>query len=128
MFGKIVPYVIVGFVQATLIVGIGILLFGVPIPGMYICWRCCRRCSSPPICRLAVIAFDHRAEPAPGDAAVDDVLPKRAFCCPDSCFRSLACRSGRSISARPLLTHYIRIVWAIMSRVRPSNPGMTRLH
>ncbi|MFL5166706.1 MAG: ABC transporter permease, partial [Microvirga sp.] len=31
MFGKIIPYVIVGFVQATLIVGIGVLLFGVPI-------------------------------------------------------------------------------------------------
>jgi len=33
MFGKIVPYVIVGFTQATLIIGIGVLLFGVPILG-----------------------------------------------------------------------------------------------
>ncbi len=33
MFGKIIPYVIVGFVQATLIIGIGVLLFGVPILG-----------------------------------------------------------------------------------------------
>jgi ABC-2 type transport system permease protein len=33
MFGKIVPYVLVGFVQAFLIVGIGVLLFGVPILG-----------------------------------------------------------------------------------------------
>jgi ABC-2 type transport system permease protein len=33
MFGKIVPYVIVGFVQAFLIVGIGVFLFGVPILG-----------------------------------------------------------------------------------------------
>jgi ABC-2 type transport system permease protein len=33
MFGKIIPYVIVGFIQATLIVGIGVLLFGVPILG-----------------------------------------------------------------------------------------------
>ena len=33
MFGKIVPYVLVGFVQATLIVGIGVLLFGVPMRG-----------------------------------------------------------------------------------------------
>src|SRR5882672_5346887 len=33
MFGKIVPYVIVGFVQATLIIGIGIGLFGVPVLG-----------------------------------------------------------------------------------------------
>jgi ABC-2 type transport system permease protein len=33
MLGKIVPYVIVGFVQASLIVGIGIALFGVPVVG-----------------------------------------------------------------------------------------------
>ena len=33
MLGKIVPYVMVGFVQATLIIGIGILLFGVPVLG-----------------------------------------------------------------------------------------------
>jgi ABC-2 type transport system permease protein len=33
MFGKIVPYVLVGFIQATLIVGIGVLLFGVPLQG-----------------------------------------------------------------------------------------------
>jgi len=33
MLGKIIPYVMVGFVQASLIVGVGILLFGVPILG-----------------------------------------------------------------------------------------------
>ena len=33
MFGKIIPYVIVGFIQASLIVSIGVLLFGVPILG-----------------------------------------------------------------------------------------------
>src|ERR1700726_5289565 len=33
MFGKIIPYVLVGCVQATLIVGIGVLLFGVPVRG-----------------------------------------------------------------------------------------------
>jgi ABC-2 type transport system permease protein len=33
MLGKIIPYVLVGFVQAGLIIGIGILLFGVPILG-----------------------------------------------------------------------------------------------
>jgi len=33
MLGKIVPYVIVGFVQAALIIGIGVLLFGVPVVG-----------------------------------------------------------------------------------------------
>ncbi len=33
MLGKIIPYVIVGFVQAALIIGIGILLFSVPLLG-----------------------------------------------------------------------------------------------
>ena len=33
MFGKIVPYVLAGFIQAALIIGIGVLLFGVPILG-----------------------------------------------------------------------------------------------
>ena len=33
MLGKIVPYIMVGFVQAALIIGIGVMLFGVPIVG-----------------------------------------------------------------------------------------------
>ncbi len=33
MLGKIVPYIIVGFVQAALIISIGVMLFGVPIVG-----------------------------------------------------------------------------------------------
>jgi ABC-2 type transport system permease protein len=33
MLGKIIPYIIVGFVQASMIIGIGVLLFGVPILG-----------------------------------------------------------------------------------------------
>ena len=33
MLGKIAPYVLVGFLQATLIIGVGIALFGVPLMG-----------------------------------------------------------------------------------------------
>ena len=33
MLGKIMPYVLVGFIQATLIIGIGVFLFGVPVHG-----------------------------------------------------------------------------------------------
>jgi ABC-2 type transport system permease protein len=33
MFGKIIPYVMVGLVQASLIIGAGIVLFGVPVLG-----------------------------------------------------------------------------------------------
>jgi ABC-2 type transport system permease protein len=36
MLGKIIPYVLVGFIQATLIVGIGVFLFGVPVHGSLI--------------------------------------------------------------------------------------------
>jgi len=33
MLGKIVPYIIVGFIQASMIIGLGIALFGVPLLG-----------------------------------------------------------------------------------------------
>jgi ABC-2 type transport system permease protein len=33
MLGKIIPYIMVGFIQATMIIGIGVLVFGVPILG-----------------------------------------------------------------------------------------------
>jgi ABC-2 type transport system permease protein len=33
MLGKIIPYIIVGFVQASLIIGMGVALFGVPVVG-----------------------------------------------------------------------------------------------
>ena len=33
MLGKIAPYIVIGFLQASLIVGAGVLLFGVPIVG-----------------------------------------------------------------------------------------------
>ncbi|KQW22486.1 mannose-1-phosphate guanyltransferase [Afipia sp. Root123D2] len=33
MLGKIIPYILVGFLQATIIIGIGYFLFGVPIRG-----------------------------------------------------------------------------------------------
>src|SRR5664280_1273631 len=36
MLGKIAPYIMVGFVQASLIIGIGVTLFGVPVQGSLI--------------------------------------------------------------------------------------------
>ena len=53
MIGKIAPYVLVGFVQAALIIGAGVLLFGVPIVGNLGCLPRSPRCSSPPTCRSA---------------------------------------------------------------------------
>ena len=75
MLGKIVPYIIVGFVQAALIIGIGVLLFGVPMLGSLMllaaALHAVHRHQS--VDRLHLL--DHRAEPAAGDADVDDVLP-----------------------------------------------------
>ncbi|HZQ12525.1 MAG TPA: ABC transporter permease [Pseudolabrys sp.] len=33
MLGKIIPYILVGFIQAAMIIGLGVLMFGVPILG-----------------------------------------------------------------------------------------------
>ena len=40
MLGKIIPYIIVGFVQAALIIGLGVGLFGVPILGSLLLLAC----------------------------------------------------------------------------------------
>jgi ABC-2 type transport system permease protein len=40
MLGKIIPYIMVGFVQASLIIGIGIELFGVPLLGSLLLLAC----------------------------------------------------------------------------------------
>ena len=40
MLGKIIPYIIVGFVQAALIIGLGIGLFGVPVLGSLLLLAC----------------------------------------------------------------------------------------
>ena len=75
MLGKIMPYILVGFVQASLIIGIGVALFGVPIVGnlvlLALLSHAVHRRQS--VDRLHVL--DPGAEPAAGDADVDDVLP-----------------------------------------------------
>ena len=54
MLGKIIPYVMVGFVQASMIIAIGVFLFGVPIVGSLLMLALLStRCSSRPICRSA---------------------------------------------------------------------------
>ena len=75
MLGKILPYVLVGFIQAILIIGIGVLV----VRGA--------RLRQPDPAGAALDAvhhhqsgdrlhlLDHRAEPAAGDADVDHVLP-----------------------------------------------------
>jgi hypothetical protein len=74
MLGKIAPYVLVGFVQAALILFAGVLMFG-PDRRQF---RAARRAHHAvhrhqPVVRLHLL--DAGAEPAAGDADVDDVLP-----------------------------------------------------
>ena len=74
MLGKIAPYVLVGFLQAALIVGAGVLMFGVPIVGnlalLARAHHAVHRHQS--VVRLHVL--DLGAEPAASRADVDDVL------------------------------------------------------
>ena len=74
MFGKIVPYVLVGFIQAALIIGIGVLLFGVPVRGSLIMLALLSHAVHHHQPRDRLYFLDHRAEPVAGDADVDDVL------------------------------------------------------
>jgi len=114
MLGKIVPYVLVGFTQAILIIGIGVLLFGVPVNGS--------------LTLLALLStlfinhksgdrlhlLDHRAEPAAGDADVAHVFPASillsGFMFPFAGMPVWAQYIGEGLP----LTHYVRIVRAIM--------------
>ena len=75
MLGKIVPYIIVGFVQARLIIGIGIWLFGVPLLGSLSLLGAAEHAvhHHQSVGRLHLL--DAGAEPVAGDADVDDVLP-----------------------------------------------------
>ena len=100
MLGKIIPYVAVGFLQAVLIIGIGILLFGVPMLGSRLdAGGALARCSSPPICRSATPSRPSRRTSC-RRCRCRSCISCRIFCCPASCFRSPACRSGRNGSAR----------------------------
>ena len=75
MLGKIAPYVVIGFIQATLILTFGALIFEVPITGsiwlLAAAQHAVHRHQS--VDRLHLL--DHRAEPAAGDPDVVHVLP-----------------------------------------------------
>ena len=75
MLGKIVPYVLVGFVQATLIIGLGVFLFGVPILGSLFAAGAAVDAVHHHQSGDRLHLLDRRAEPAAGDADVDHVLP-----------------------------------------------------
>ena len=66
MVGKILPYIVVGYIQVTLILLAARFIFGVPMVGslaLLYAWRCS---SSPPTSRWASRSRRSREEPAPG--------------------------------------------------------------
>ena len=99
MLGKIIPYIVVGFVQAAMIIGIGVTLFGVPILGSLGLLAGFPRCSSPLISRSATPSpLWRRTSCRP--CRCRSCISCPTSCCPASSFPSPACRSGRSGSAR----------------------------
>jgi ABC-2 type transport system permease protein len=91
MIGKIAPFVLVGFVQMTIILCRSWEAYG--------CWSRSPPCSRPPTLPLAT-----PFRPSPGisfrrcSSRFSSSCP--TFFSPDSCSRSVACRCGRKSSAR----------------------------
>ena len=79
MLGKIIPYIIVGFVQAAMIIGIGVLLFGVPILGNLFVLAAPERTVHRDQSLDRLHFFDSCAEPVAGHADVDHVFPAEHF-------------------------------------------------
>ena len=74
MLGKIVPYVLIGFLQATLIVGAGVALFDVPILGDLTLLALLSTLFIATNLAIGYTFSDAGSEPAPGHPDGDDVL------------------------------------------------------
>ena len=115
MLGKIAPYIVIGFLQAALILAFGTLAVrGAGRRQHLAAGGCSARCSSPPICRSAT-----PSRPSPRTSCRRSRCPSCSSCptscCRASCSRSRACRGWAQVVGELLpLTHYIRIVRGIM--------------
>ena len=74
MFGKIIPYILVGFAQATMIIAIGVLLFGVPLVGNLGVLAVLSTLFIAANLSIGYLLHD-RTEPIAGHADVDHVFP-----------------------------------------------------
>ena len=114
MLGKIVPYVLVGFVQAILSSASACSCSGCRYAAA---WPMLAALERPVHHRQSgdrLHLFDHRHRTSCRRCRCRSCFSCRASCCPASCFRSPACRSGRNDRRGLPLTHYLRIVRAIM--------------
>ena len=100
MIGKIIPYIIVGYIQVFLILLAAKFLFNVPIVGQRALVAGADvflHCGQP---GRRHHLFDHRQEPASGRANGILFFPAVACCCRATCFRFAACRAGRRTLAK----------------------------
>ncbi len=109
MLGKIVPYVLIGFLQAALIVGAGVVLFDVPIFGNLFLLALLSTLVHRDQPRGRLHVLDPGAEPAPGGSDGDDVLPAEHAAVrlrvPVSRHAGLGAMVQRMAAAHPLHPH-----------------------
>ena len=99
MLGKIVPFVVVGYIQVAVILIVGKLLFGVPVLGSL--WLLSLALVLFIAANLAVgFTFSTLAENQLQAMQMTFFFFLPSCSCPASCSRSAACRSGRRRWAR----------------------------
>ncbi|MEZ5700716.1 MAG: ABC transporter permease [Burkholderiaceae bacterium] len=113
MVGKILPYVVMGYVQLGVILGAAWLLFQVPMLGSFSVADADDRCVHRRQSGGGIHLLHHRAQPAAGDA--DDLL----FFLPSMLLSGFMFPSGHAEWVQALgevlpLTHFLRIVRGIM--------------
>ena len=112
MLGKIIPYILVGFVQAAMIIAIGVVLFGVPILGNLAVLAALEHAVHRHQSVDRLYLLDRGAEPIAGHADVDHVLPAEhpALRLHVSLRRhaGLGAMGGRSAAADALSAHRAR--------------------
>jgi ABC-2 type transport system permease protein len=115
MLGKILPYIAVGYIQVTLILVAARFIFHVPLLGSLA--AAVRRIASSSSRPTSPSASRSRPSRKTSSRPCRWRFSSscRRFCSRVSCFRSAACRSGRSGSAAVLPnTHFLRIVRGIL--------------
>ena len=97
--GKIIPYILVGYIQVGLILICARLLFHVPMVGSLALLLAVALVFIAANLAMGITFSTVAQQPAPGRAERELLLPARPCCSPGSCSRSAACRAGRRRSA-----------------------------
>ena len=97
MTGKIVPYILVGYVQVTLILAAAKLIFHVPMVGSPLLLYLCALCfiAATLAVGITISTLCHKPTASACRCCSSSSLSPRCYS-PGSCFRSGACRNGPS--------------------------------